>query len=224
MKLPKDNIPKSRSAYVTQCLIGLIIVFYAWELSLGSNLPKATTLLGFVPARFIAQFSDGQEVFSQAILPLASSLFLHGNWMHLATNVLFLFIFGGKVEDLMGHGRFLLLYLLSGLGSNFIYLVFAPASTVALIGASGAIAGVMAAFFSLFPEVKFATLFILIWALLQLIYGIYAFFSKVAGQAGLAWWAHVGGFLLGLALIRFLAPRGVPLIPLRRERKKPPPA
>jgi membrane associated rhomboid family serine protease len=114
------------------------------------------------------------------------------------------------------------LYFICGVGANLICLVFAPFSTVPLIGASGAIAGVMAAYFSLFPGSRFTTLFIIVWVLLQFLYGTFAVMQSEAGLPGVAWWAHVGGFLLGLALIRLLAPPGVRLIPLRSRPKSPP--
>ena len=220
MELPENDIPQSSSPQVNYCLIGLIFLVYAWELSLGPGLFKATEILGFVPARLTALLFHAHTAFSQALLPLFSSLFMHGNSTHLLTNVLFLFIFGGKVEAILGHGRYLVLFLVGGIGANLIYFSFAPSSTIPLIGASGAIAGVMAAYFSLFPRQRFITLFIIVWVVLQFLYGIHAAVNHLVGTSGMAWWAHVGGFLLGLVLIRFLAPPGVGLIPLLSGRKK----
>lgn len=207
--------------YVNYCLIAINLMVFAWEMALGSNLPKATEVLGFTPARFL----DGlhQARVFHALLPLFISLFLHGNVLHLAPNILFLFIFGKDVEAGLGPGRYLSFYLAVGVGANLVYLLFAPSSTVPLIGASGAIAGVMAAHFSLVPGVRLTNLFIIVWILLQFVYAIFASLFSVVGQTGMAWWAHVGGFLIGLVLIRLLAPRGVRLLPFRSPDKEPAP-
>ena len=219
----KLNATTSREPYVNYCLIAVNLIVFAWELALGSNLPKATEVLGFTPARFLNGLHQAQVLLSHALLPLFISLFLHGNVLHLAPNILFLFIFGKDVEASLGHGRYLSFYLAVGVGANLVYLLFSPFSTVPLIGASGAIAGVMAAHLSLVPGVRLANLFIIVWVLLQFVYAIFASIFSVAGQTGMAWWAHVGGFLIGLVLIRFLAPRGVRLIPFRSPEKKPAP-
>jgi len=216
----EDNIPSSPRPYVNYCLIAFTFMVFAWELSLGSNLPKAAEILGFVPARFIKDF-QGHSNFCPAVLPLFTSLFLHGNVLHLMPNIFFLYIFGEKVEATLGHVRYLLFYVAGGVGANLIYLSFSPFSTVPLIGASGAIAGVMAAYLSLVPGTRWTNLFIIIWVVLQFIYAIFASMTRVVGQTGMAWWAHVGGFLIGLVLIRLLAPPGVQLIPFRSGGQKP---
>ena len=122
----------------------------------------------------------------------------------------FLFIFGGKVEDVLGPGRYLLFYLAGGVGAGLIYLLFAPFSAVSLIGASGAIAAVMAAYFSLFPGERFSSLLIILWVLLQFLYGTVALVSKATGQGGMAWWAHVGGFVAGIVFLPLFKRRGHP--------------
>lgn len=222
MILLRDNLRQAPPPYINYCLITLNFLVFAWELSLGFSLPKATKILGFVPARFVGYFLHSEAAFSQAVMPLLTSLFLHGNLLHFLPNMCFLFIFGGKVEDVLGPGRYLLFYLAGGVGAGLIYLLFAPFSAVPLIGASGAIAAVMAAYFSLFPGERFSTLLIIAWVLLQFFYATFALVSKSTGQVGMAWWAHVGGFLLGLVLIRLLAPRAVRLIPFRTRPQKPP--
>lgn len=213
---PRPGLP-----YVNFCLIALIFLVYAWELSLGPNLSKVVGNWGFVPARLTGSWLHPRGAFFQGLLGLFSSLFIHGNSLHLTANALFLAIFGSKVEDLLGHGRYLILYLTAGVGANLIYLFSAPSSTFAIIGASGAIAGVMAGYFSLFPRQRFTTLFIIIWVLLQFLNGIHESVSGLIAASRMAWWAHVGGFLLGLALIRFLAPAGVWLIPISNGPQKP---
>lgn len=217
-----ENIdaPISREPYVNYCFIALNLIVFSWELAIGSDLPKAAGVLGFIPARFLNGLQQAQTLFSHGVLPLFTSLFLHGDVLHLAPNVLFLFIFGKEVETSLGHSRYLSFYLAVGVGANFIYLLFSPFSPVPLIGASGAIAGVMAAYFSLVPGARLATLFIIVWVVLQFLYALFIASAGVVGQPGIAWWAHVGGFLIGLVLIRIFAPRGVRLIPFRHKRER----
>jgi rhomboid family protein len=204
------NKSHSPPPYVTYYLIVLNLLCYIWEIILSPDLSKVAHLLGFVPVRIINLF-HGQATFSQAVFPLFTSLFLHGSSLHLLPNLCFLFIFGRKVEESLGHGRFLFFYLAGGVGADLVYLAFAPFSSVPLIGSSGAIAAVMAAYFSLFPGLKFSILFIVVWVLLQFFYAFSAAVYRVIGQGGMAWWAHVGGFFLGLLLIRLLAPDQVRL-------------
>lgn len=218
----RDHPRQAPAPYINYCLITLNFLVFAWEMSLGFSLPKAAQILGFIPARFVGYLLHSQATFSQAVMPLLTSLFLHGSALHFLPNMCFLFIFGGKVEDVLGPGRYLLFYLAGGVGACLIYLLFAPFSAVPLIGASGAIAAVMAAYFSLFPGAQFSSLLIIIWVLLQFLYGTIALASNSTGQAGMAWWAHVGGFGLGLVLIRLLAPGAVRLLPFRSRFKKPP--
>jgi hypothetical protein len=218
----RDHLRQTSIPCINYCLITLNFLVFAWELSLGANLPKTTQILGFIPARLVGYLLHSEAAFSQAVLPLLTSLFLHGNVLHFLPNMCFLFIFGGKVEDVLGPGRYLVFYLAGGVGAGLVYLLFAPASAVPLIGASGPIAAVMAAYFSLFPKERFSTLLIIAWVVLQFLYGTFALVSKLTGQGGMAWWAHVGGFLLGLVLIRFLAPGGVRLIPVLDKPEKPP--
>lgn len=218
--LPIQDITPTRPPYVNCCLLALIFIIFIWELSLGSDLPRTAQGLGFVPARFLEHIIPPS--ITLAILPSFLSLFLHANLLHLAPNVCFLAIFGPEVENTLGHGRYLLFYLVGGVGSNLVYLLFAPFSPVPLIGASGAIAGVMAAYFSVVPGTRLTDLFIIIWVLLQFIYAVFSSVNKTAGQVGMVWWAHVGGFLIGLVLVRLMASAGLKLIPFRSEDKKPP--
>jgi membrane associated rhomboid family serine protease len=218
---PDPSLPRPLIPLVNYSLLVLIFLFYAWELGLGPRLPQMVEKWGFVPAHLTGSWGRPQAFLAQT-LTLVSALFFHGNSFHLLYNAMLLFLFGNRVEVLLGHGRYLLLYLLCGVGANLIYLFSAPSSTFAIIGASGAIAGVMASYFSLFPRQRFATLLIIIWVLLQFFNGIQGAKAPLVTASSLAWWVHVGGFLLGLALIRFLAPRGVWLIPLAEGRQAPP--
>jgi membrane associated rhomboid family serine protease len=151
---------------------------------------------------------------------LISSMFMHGGWLHIGGNMLYLWIFGDNVEDLMGHSRFLIFYVICGLAAAWPHIVLSPASPVPLIGASGAIAGVLGAYLVLFPRARIlslipfgvfsrlypipALLFLPLWFLLQLAYGA----LSLGGEgAGVAFWAHVGGFLAGVILVRLFARR-----------------
>jgi membrane associated rhomboid family serine protease len=217
----KDNIPHSRPPYVNYALIVFTSLIFLWELSLGPQLKELSLLLGFVPGRMVAIMAHQPQAWPLAALPLVSSLFLHGSTLHLVSNMWFLYIFGDNVEDILGHGRYLLFYLVCGVGANLIYLAFTPFSSLPLVGASGAIAGVMGAYFSLFPGARIFTLFLLIfipiflelpaylflglWFLLQFLYGTYSSLNIIKG-GGVAWWAHTGGFVVGIVLLHLLAP------------------
>jgi hypothetical protein len=218
----RDNIPSFRRPYVNYVLIGVTALFFLWELSLGQLLPRVIDILGFVPGRFLHLLWSGQASLAITFLPLFTSLFLHGGWLHLLGNLWFLYVFGDNVEDVLGHGRYLLFYLLSGVGANLIYLMFSPSSQIPLVGASGAIAGVMGAYFVLFPGARVYTLvpifivftfmelpayvFLGLWFLIQFFFGA---FSTIGPQqtGGVAWWAHVGGFLVGILLLGLMEPR-----------------
>jgi membrane associated rhomboid family serine protease len=218
----KDNIPSATTPYVNYGLMAVNFLVFGWELSWGPHLPLLVDALGFVPARFLGLLGAGGRDWPVLVIPLFSALFLHRGWFHIIANMWFLFIFGDNVEDILGHGRYLLFYLVCGAGANLVYLMFAPTSTIPLIGASGAIAGVMGAYFTLFPGARVLTLFIIIifplffelpayfflglWFLLQFFYGSFTLAYLPAQQGGVAWWAHVGGFLIGILLLAGLMP------------------
>ena len=145
-------------------------------------------------------------------------MFLHGGWLHFLGNMWFLKIFGSKVEDRMGHGRFLVFYLIVGVLASMFYIYSSPRSSMPVIGASGAIAGVMGAYYALFPRARILTFipifiipwfielpavfFLGWWFLLQLFSGTVARVLPTAG-GGVAWWAHIGGFIVGILLVPF---------------------
>jgi len=156
---------------------------------------------------------------------LITSMFLHGGWLHLGGNMLYLWIFGDNVEDRMGHVGFLIFYIITGIAAVMSHILLEPNSSVPLIGASGAIAGVLGAYLVLFPRHRILSLipfglfsrfvhvpaiyFLPIWFVLQLISGLV---SIAAGQAqGIAWWAHVGGFVAGMVLVFVFARRPRPV-------------
>lgn len=158
----------------------------------------------------------------ELLTPL-TAMFLHGGWGHLLGNMLYLYIFGNNVEDMLGRGRYLLFYLMCGVLSFFVQVVFQSNSMVPNVGASGAIAGVLGAYFLLFPRARILTLvplffffpvveipaffFLGIWFLIQFLSGAAAIGRTSALMGGVAWWAHIGGFLTGMLLLKLLLPR-----------------
>ncbi len=221
----RDNIPSSRPPYINYSIIALTVLVFFLEMATGPHLQKFIQVLGFVPGRFLRELWHGFEPIPNVFFPLFSSIFLHGGWLHLLGNMWFLYIFGDNVEDALGHSRYLLLYLASGVGANLIYLLFSPFSPVPLVGASGAVAGVMGAYFFLFPGARILTLvpifffptfwelpayfFLGFWFLLQFLFGTFSSMGPATTAGGVAWWAHVGGFLVGVLLLHLLAPQRV---------------
>ncbi len=210
------DILRTRAAICNGLLIIVNFIAFIYELSLR---PKAGQALvytfGLVPSHAQLLFTRGGISFGQAALPFVTSMFLHGGWMHLLGNMLFLWVFGGSVEETLGHIQYFIFYFICGIGSAVAHTAFNWGSKVPTIGASGAISGVMGAFIVLYPRARVTTLIpalflfftIRIPAVLMLGYWFFLqFFSGVASlgvadQGGVAWWAHVGGFLLGAILI-----------------------
>jgi membrane associated rhomboid family serine protease len=212
----RDTTLTRSTPVVNYAIIGLNVLLFLVEMGQGGDLDRFIYIYGLVPARYTApQLSDyftiGQQLFS-----LVSFMFLHGGFWHLLGNMWFLYIFGDNVEDHLGPLRYLLFYLLCGLASGVSHLLLNAHSNVPTIGASGAIAGVMGAYFLLHPTAKVLTLipiifiplfveipaffFLGFWFLLQ--------FLNAAGSAstgsGIAWWAHIGGFIFGMIFIKLL--------------------
>ncbi len=205
----------------------LIIALNAWvfykELGLGDGpaLEEFFFTWGLVPARFTAGLQEGLPL-SDLLVPWFSSMFLHGGWMHLIGNLWFLWIFGDNVEDRLGRPRFLLFYLLGGLAAAFAQWVVDPQSAVPMVGASGAISAVLAGYLVLYPKARIVTLvplfvfvhftelpawiFLGLWFVFQGLSGVGDLASGAGG--GVAWWAHVGGFVAGVPLVYLLRKKG----------------
>ncbi len=196
----RDVIPARTTPWVTFLLIGLNVLVFFHEISLGSR--DATRFIftyGLVPARFSWETA-------------VTSMFIHGGWLHIGGNLLSLWIFGDNVEDRMGHGRFLLFYVLAGLVGNLAQTASSPGSAIPLVGASGAIAGVMGAYLITFPYSRIlvlvfllffidvvelpAVFFLVFWFFMQLVSGV-GQLANVPG-ANVGFWAHVGGFVTGV--------------------------
>jgi membrane associated rhomboid family serine protease len=213
----KDNNPSRSYPVINISLIMANIAVFLYQYTLPPAEFKVFVLSNStVPAR-IPSFLAGHLGFEMAFLPLFTSMFLHSGLLHIAGNMLFLWIFGDNVEDYFGHLPYLLFYLTCGIGSGLLHVLFNLSSTVPALGASGAISGVMGAYMLLFPRERILTLvfiflipipavFILgYWFLLQFLSGVNALGSGASG--GVAWWAHVGGFLLGMLLTGMLRKR-----------------
>ena len=199
-------------------LIVINVVCFAYEFRLGTGLDGFIRLYGFVPARFMAAQAENVLDLSR-FMPIFSSMFLHGGILHLVSNMWMLWIFGDNVEDSMGHSRYLLFYLLCGTVSVLAQVTANPASPLPLVGASGAISGVLGAYFLLYPKARILTLipifvffymielpafiFLGFWILLQVLQGYaYQLAANGAAVGGVAWWAHVGGFAAGVLLVK----------------------
>jgi membrane associated rhomboid family serine protease len=216
----RDNIPSRRGPIVNTSLIALNVLVFLFEIVvLGSDhLQGFAYRWGLVPAEFW-QMGD-----LRTWVTLFTSMFLHGGWWHLISNMLALYIFGDNIEDRVGHVRYLIFYLLGGLAASGAHLVAYSSSTLPTVGASGAIASVLGAYLVLFPQARVLTLipifyfvrlieipafiYLGFWFISQLFNGIFALAAADVFQSGgVAWWAHIGGFVFGLAVIRLLASR-----------------
>ena len=216
-----DSAPRYRFPVVTVLLIVTNLVVFLYEINLPARgLQRLAFEFGVVPWRTVAAPFDPTISAAEAILPLFTSMFLHGGWMHLIGNMWFLWIFGDNVEDRLGSARYLMFYLICGITAALVHVILNLRSTVPTVGASGAIAGILGAYFVLFPRSRVLTLvpFFFLWTVrmpavimigywfvIQLLSGWASLAVPVAG--GTAWWAHVGGFVAGLLLIRLLVPQ-----------------
>ncbi|MCZ6776301.1 MAG: rhomboid family intramembrane serine protease [Ignavibacteria bacterium] len=211
----RDTIKSRTVPYVNYLLIGVSVLVFFLELSLGPRINAFVNTYGVIPARVGAAVFEG-HVSLGALLPLFTSIFLHGGWMHLIGNMLYLYIFGDNVEDRLGHGAYLLFYLLAGIGAAIVEVYFQQNSVVPLVGASGAIAGVLGAYFILYPRARVLTLvpllflfpvvevsaffFLGFWFVMQFFQGTMSYGSDAA-SGGVAWWAHTGGFVAGAVML-----------------------
>lgn len=209
-----DNIRSRTFPVVTLALIGVNSYVFWQELLLDpAGLHRFVTQYGLIPLHFlhnVAHFPHHLATY----LPLVTNLFLHGGWLHIIGNMWYLWIFGDNVEDRLGHGTYLVFYLLAGALANLAQIMVDPFTTVPTIGASGAISGVLGAYFITFPYARVATvipllilfpvveipavLFLGLWFLLQLQNGA----AALAAGANIAWWAHAGGFVAGMVLMK----------------------
>jgi membrane associated rhomboid family serine protease len=224
----KDLNPTERFPFVTVALIVINAAVFLYEVSLGPHLQAFITSWGVVPYE-ITRFSDviGIDPETSMVhsegppivqLTLITSMFIHGGWMHIIGNMLYLWIFGNNIEDILGPARFLLFYIACGLVAAFAQILPHPNSTIPMVGASGAVAGVLGAYLIAYPRARVLTLVFLFvfvrvvmmpagvllafWFLLQTFSGVA---SLGVRGGGVAWFAHIGGFLAGIVLLRMMA-------------------
>ena len=216
-----DNNPTRTTPYVVYGLIVLNVLIFLYELALMGQGEAALNQFfqtwAIVPRELTDSFTGRSMAPFGEWLTLISSQFLHGGWAHLGGNMLYLWIFGNNIEDQLGHSRFVVFYLASGALAGLAQWVFAPGSPVPTLGASGAIAGVMGAYIIRFPKAQILTLLPLVfifttvkipaifflgwWLIQQAFYGVASLgVSADMGSGGVAYWAHAGGFVIGMVL------------------------
>jgi membrane associated rhomboid family serine protease len=219
----RDDQPRYSTPWVNSFLIGLnlLIFFFEWTLD-----PRSLNLLirqfGVMPSH-LAMFLSGSSNYPLVaiVLPFLTSLFLHGSWMHVIGNMWFLYIFGDNVEDYLGHFKYLVFYLLTGALAMGTHVAMNLHSAAPALGASGAIAGVLGAYFVLYPKARVLTWFFVfvLWVPAWIILGYWFVLNFLSGTAtalavqgqnmgGVAFWAHVGGFISGALLVKVFGERG----------------
>ncbi len=218
----RDDQPRYSTPWVTGFLIGLNLVIFLFEAALD---PRSLDILihqfGVVPSH-LAMFLSGSPGYPlpAIVLPFFTSMFLHGSWMHVIGNMWFLYIFGDNVEDYLGHFKYLVFYILTGVIAMGTQVAVGLHSTVPTVGASGAIAGVLGAYFILYPKARVLTWFFVfvLWVPAWVILGYWFALQFLSGTAmmlafqgqnmgGVAFWAHVGGFVSGALLVKFFGER-----------------
>jgi len=212
----RDKTPSRTFPFVNIGLIITNILVFTYEISLGQEMGPFVEMSGIRPARMIWLLNNQPINVPGIVFPFLSSMFVHGGWFHIIGNMWYLWIFGDNVEDRMGHSRYLIFYLLCGMAAGVTHVYFNQASNIPTVGASGAIAGVMGAYLMLYPLGKVSTLvpifffitfidvpalfFLGFWVIWQFVQGtILSTINQDA--AGVAWWAHLGGFVAGAILI-----------------------
>lgn len=231
-----DDNPTTTRPVVTIGLIAVNALVFLWQLTLTpSQQEMAIYAFGMIPAVLLQGVTLPPEIAgTPPVLTVVTSMFMHGGWMHLLGNMLYLWIFGNNVEDACGHGRFLVFYLACGVAAALAQAFQDPSSTLPMVGASGAIGGVLGAYLLLHPHARVlvlipiffymhvaripALLVLGLWFVIQFV----SYAATPAGEGGVAYWAHIGGFIAGAVLILFIRRRGIPLFE-GRSRPMPPP-
>ena len=221
----RDNVPSRRFPAVTVGIIILNTIVFLHELKLGRHLGPFVVEYAIIPARYTYAEIAHQFSLPQQVVPFFSSMFLHGGWLHLIGNMWALWIFGDNVEDRLGRTKYIGLYLASGVAASLLHILVNASSAEPTIGASGAIAGVMGAYFRFYPFARVETvippfflgpifelpavMFLGFWFLLQFFNGALSL-GTPGSFGGIAWWAHVGGFAFGLGVCLFASGRRTP--------------
>ena len=210
----KDDNPTEHFPFVTISLIAVNAVIFLLQITHSSEAGKIAFSYGAIP-HFLLTFDTVQPI--HPVLTVFTSMFMHGGLLHLFTNMLYLWIFGNNIEDKLGFSRFILFYLLCGFAAAYGHAITNHVSMVPMIGASGAVSGILGAYLLLFPHARVHTLIFLgffvqvvrlpaafvigFWIVIQFINGMLS--KGSAGQGGIAWFAHIGGFIFGLLIIKF---------------------
>jgi len=212
-----DDQPTKKFPLITVAIIVLNTMVYLYEASLGEKFTQFIYAMGLIPFE-ITHHTDLLPTGPSIIyLTIFTSMFMHGSIIHLLGNMLFLWIFGNNVEEYLGRVNFIIFYLVGGLSAAFTQIFFNPNSTMPMVGASGAIAGVLGAYLLLYPRARVTTVIIFgffirlikipavvvlsFWIIYQFLYGISSLAVKT-GEGGVAWFAHIGGFIGGIILIK----------------------
>ncbi|HZP64179.1 MAG TPA: rhomboid family intramembrane serine protease [Terriglobales bacterium] len=222
----RDDTPRYSTPFVTYFIIALNVLIFLFELSIGGQSQRALNAFifdfGVVPQRFDQALAlHSPQSLPALSLTILTSMFLHGGWAHIFFNMLFLWIFGDNIEDRLGHFVYLIFYLLSGSAAAITHILLNTGSKLPTVGASGAIAGVMGAYFVLYPRARVMTwippiffvhlpawLFLGYWFVVQFLMGASTAIAETSqNNGGVAVWAHVGGFVAGILLIKLLPER-----------------
>ena len=220
----RDDVPSRTVPFVNYALIALNVAVFVLELGMGEGLERFLYQAAVIPSLFTGR--DGSLGVGEAVattfsadlgLRVLTSMFLHGGWAHIIGNMLYLWIFGDNCEDRMGHVRYLVFYLLCGWAASYAHIASDPTSRIPSIGASGAIAGVLGAYITMYPHARVvamlplgffmhmvqipALFFLGFWFLTQFLYGAASITERTVQTGGVAWWAHIGGFVAGLVLV-----------------------
>lgn len=223
--IPLRDTTKSTSfPFVNLTLITINILIFLYEISLGQNFNIFIYEYGLIPAKV---FSSSNTGLYDVSLPFISSMFIHGGWLHIVGNMLFLYIFGDNVEARMGHYRYLIFYIVCGLAAAVFQIATNVSSEIPMVGASGAISGVLGAYITFYPKSKILTLvpifffirlihipaaiFIFVWFIIQFVSGIGSL-EMPGDTGGVAFWAHIGGFVAGLILARHFQKRRIRVV------------
>jgi membrane associated rhomboid family serine protease len=230
----RDDVPSRTTPIVNWALIVTNVLFFAYELSMGERIEQFFAEAAVIPSlvtgadRVLTAGDLVRSTIDPSLgLRMLTSMFLHGGWLHLIGNMLYLWIFGDNVEDRFGHVGYVIFYLLCGLIATYAHILASPRSPVPSIGASGAIAGVLGAYITLYPHARVvgilplgfftqmvklpAVFFLGLWFLQQFLSGTMGLANRESGTGGVAWWAHIGGFVAGAALVWvFQKPRRAP--------------
>jgi len=213
MFLPlRDENPSNKFPVINICLLLTNVAVFLYELTLSPHAARALEITyGVVPARIPAWLA-GHATFEAALIPFLTSMFLHGGWAHILGNLLFLWIFGDNVEAEFGHLGYLLFYLVCGIGSGLVHAAFNLNSHLPAVGASGAISGVLGAYIVLEPRNRILSLIFIfvvrvpavivlgVWFAMQFLMGLSTIGTAANVTGGVAVWAHIGGFLMGLVI------------------------